>query len=70
MLVEHRHLLVDSLNYIRKPLGCCVSKGFTTDTVTAALWPYQKPVLISSREEREDSSWGTGREWGWWWMSM
>ena len=64
MLVEHHHLLVDSLNYIRKPVGCCVAKGFTTDTVTAA-----QPFLIRSREEREDSFWGAGREWGWWWMS-
>lgn len=28
MLVEKSHLLVDSLNYIRNPLECCVAKVF------------------------------------------
>ena len=51
---KQSHLLVDSLNYIRSPLECCVAKVFRHRD------SHPCTILIWTKEEREERSWGTG----------
>ena len=55
-LVDQCNLLVDFSNYSRKSCGCCVTKTFSHWDSHPA-WT----VLISTREEREDTCWAQER---------
>lgn len=56
--MEQRYLLVDSLKDSGNPWEDVFSRHSAAGTII-----YAQSVLIRTRKEREERSWGTGREW-------
>ena len=57
-IMEQRYLLVDSLKDSGNPWEDVFSRHSAAGTII-----YAQSVLIRTRKEREERSWGTGREW-------
>lgn len=57
-IMEQCYLLVDSLKDRRNPWEDVFSRHSAAGTII-----YAQSILIRTRKEKEERSWGTGREW-------